>query len=85
MSGGELAGPSRPRQRREREREAARATILAAALDLARSHVVRLWATAHGLVALLGVGRLEPDAANLHALLDDVLRGVPPPPGEDPP
>lgn len=52
-------------------------------------HVVRLWATAHGLVALLGVGRLEPDTARLHALLDDalddVLRGVSPPPGNDPP
>jgi AcrR family transcriptional regulator len=50
-------------------------------------HVVRLWATAHGLVALLGVGRLEPDTARLHALLDDalddVLRGVSPSPGGD--
>ena len=39
-------------------------------------HVVRLWATAHGLVALLGVGRLEPDTTHLHALLDDALDDV---------
>jgi AcrR family transcriptional regulator len=51
-------------------------------------HVVRLWATAHGLVALLGVGRLEPETARLHALLDDalddVLRGLSTPSGNDP-
>ena len=39
-------------------------------------HVLRLWATAHGLVALLGVGRLEPDPEHLHALLDDALDDV---------
>lgn len=39
-------------------------------------HVVRLWATAQGLVALLGDGRLEPVAGRLHALLDDALDDV---------
>lgn len=42
----------------------------------AARHVLRLWATAHGLVALLGVGRLEPDTAHLHTLLNDALNDV---------
>jgi AcrR family transcriptional regulator len=53
----------------------------------AARHVLRLWATAHGLVALLGVGRLEPDTAHLHTLLDDalddVLRPLPTPSRKD--
>jgi AcrR family transcriptional regulator len=43
----------------------------------AAGHVLRLWATAHGLIALLAVGRVDVDPARLHALLgaavDDVL------------
>lgn len=42
----------------------------------AADHVLRLWATAHGLVALLGVGRLAPDPAHLHRLLDAALDDV---------
>lgn len=36
-------------------------------------HVLQLWATAHGLIALLVVGRVDVDAHGLHALLDDAL------------
>ncbi|MEY9848525.1 AcrR family transcriptional regulator [Streptacidiphilus sp. BW17] len=36
-------------------------------------HVLRLWATAHGLIALLVVGRVEVDADGLHALFEDAL------------
>lgn len=35
--------------------------------------VLRLWATAHGLVALRAVGRVVTGADGLHALLDDAL------------
>ncbi|QJY49917.1 TetR/AcrR family transcriptional regulator [Pseudonocardia broussonetiae] len=35
--------------------------------------VLRLWATAHGLVALRAVGRVVADGDGLHALLDDAL------------
>ena len=47
----------------------------------AADHVLRLWATAHGLLALYGVGRVDSDPEHLHALLDagldDVLRRLP--------
>lgn len=36
-------------------------------------HVLRLWATAHGLIALRVVGRVDIDADGLHALLEDAL------------
>jgi AcrR family transcriptional regulator len=36
-------------------------------------HVLQLWATAHGLIALQVVGRVDVDPAALHALLDDAL------------
>ncbi|MEU6609494.1 TetR/AcrR family transcriptional regulator [Streptomyces shenzhenensis] len=36
-------------------------------------HVLQLWATAHGLIALLVVGRVVVDADGLHALLEDAL------------
>lgn len=36
-------------------------------------HVLQLWATAHGLIALQLVGRVDIDPAALHALLDDAL------------
>jgi AcrR family transcriptional regulator len=36
-------------------------------------HVLQLWATAHGLIALQVVGRLDVDPAALHTLLDDAL------------
>jgi AcrR family transcriptional regulator len=36
-------------------------------------HVLQLWATAHGLIALQVVGRVDPDPAGLHALLEDAL------------
>jgi AcrR family transcriptional regulator len=57
--------------------------LLTAAGDRnAAAHVLRLWATAHGLLALLGVGRVVLDAPHLHATLDgaldDVLRPVSP-------
>ncbi len=42
----------------------------------ADQHVLRLWATAHGLLALLGVGRVELDATHLHAVLDAELDDV---------
>lgn len=37
------------------------------------NHVLQLWATAHGLIALRVVGRVKVDRAALHALLDDAL------------
>lgn len=40
------------------------------------SDVLRLWATAHGLVALLGVGRLQLDTGHLHAVLDAAIDSV---------
>jgi len=56
----------------------------------APDHVLRLWATAHGLIALLAVDRVDPDPDQLHRLLgaalDDVLAALPAPreqPGED--
>jgi AcrR family transcriptional regulator len=36
-------------------------------------HVLQLWATAHGLIALLVVGRVEVDVDGLHALFEDAL------------
>jgi AcrR family transcriptional regulator len=36
-------------------------------------HVLQLWATAHGLIALRVVGRVDADAFVLHALLEDAL------------
>jgi AcrR family transcriptional regulator len=36
-------------------------------------HVLQLWATAHGLIALRVVGRVDVDPTELHALLDDAL------------
>ncbi len=36
-------------------------------------HVLQLWATAHGLIALQVVGRVEVDSAGLHAILEDAL------------
>ena len=36
-------------------------------------HVLQLWATAHGLIALQVVGRVDVDPDALHALLDDAL------------
>jgi AcrR family transcriptional regulator len=48
--------------------------LLAAAGDQQPGqHVLQLWATAHGLIALRVVGRVEVDRAALHALLDDAL------------
>jgi hypothetical protein len=35
--------------------------------------MLQLWATAHGLIALRVVGRVDVDGAALHALLDDAL------------
>jgi AcrR family transcriptional regulator len=61
------------------------AGLLAAAGDRQPArHVLQLWATAHGLVALRVVGRVDADPAALHALLDDALtdclaRAVPAP------
>ena len=44
--------------------------LLAAAGDTRpEQHVLQLWATAHGLIALQVVGRVEADTAGLHALL----------------
>ena len=49
-------------------------SLLATAGDTRpEQHVLRLWATAHGLIALLVVGRVEVDAVGLHALYEDVL------------
>jgi AcrR family transcriptional regulator len=36
-------------------------------------HVLQLWATAHGLIALQAVGRVDVDSAVLHSLLEDAL------------
>jgi AcrR family transcriptional regulator len=48
--------------------------LLAAAGDQQPGqHVLQLWATAHGLIALQVVGRVDVDPASLHALLDDAL------------
>ena len=50
------------------------AGLLAAAGDRQPArHVLQLWATAHGLIALRVVGRVDADPAALHALLDDTL------------
>ena len=35
--------------------------------------MLQLWATAHGLIALLVVGRVDVDPDGLHALLEDAL------------
>lgn len=50
--------------------------LIAAGDEDAAMDVLRLWATAHGLLALLGVGRVDHDTAHLHALLDVVLEDV---------
>lgn len=42
----------------------------------AAAHVLRLWATAHGLLALLGVGRIELDTEHLYGALDAALDNV---------
>jgi AcrR family transcriptional regulator len=48
--------------------------LLAAAGDARpEEHVLQLWATAHGLIALQVVGRVDVDAAALHALFDNAL------------
>ncbi|MGF7237195.1 MAG: hypothetical protein ACQSGP_22895 [Frankia sp.] len=48
--------------------------LLAAAGDTQPDqHVLQLWATAHGLIALRVVGRVQVDSAALHALLDNAL------------
>jgi AcrR family transcriptional regulator len=48
--------------------------LLAAAGDTQpEQHVLQLWATAHGLIALQVVGRVDVDPAGLHALLEDAL------------
>ena len=48
--------------------------LLAAAGDTQpEQHVLQLWATAHGLIALQVVGRVGVDSAGLHALLEDAL------------
>jgi AcrR family transcriptional regulator len=50
------------------------AGLLTAAGDgQAPQHVLQLWATAHGLVALHTVGRIVSDPAALHALLEGAL------------
>ena len=60
--------------------------LLAAAGDTRpERHVLQLWATAHGLIALRVVGRVDVDPAGLHALLEDALtdcltRALPAPP-----
>jgi hypothetical protein len=49
-------------------------SLLAAAGDTRpEQHVLQLWATAHGLIALLVVGRVEVDTDGLHALYEDAL------------
>ncbi|WP_328997772.1 TetR/AcrR family transcriptional regulator [Kribbella sp. NBC_00709] len=49
-------------------------SLLAAGGDAQpEQHVLQLWATAHGLIALRVVGRVEVDSDGLHALLDDAL------------
>jgi AcrR family transcriptional regulator len=49
-------------------------SLLAVAGDTRpEQHVLQLWATAHGLIALLVVGRVEVDTAGLHALYEDAL------------
>lgn len=48
--------------------------LLAAAGDTEpERHVLQLWATAHGLIALQVVGRVQVDPAGLHALFDEAL------------
>jgi AcrR family transcriptional regulator len=48
--------------------------LLAAAGDTQpEQHLLQLWATAHGLIALQVVGRVGVDTAGLHALLEDAL------------
>jgi AcrR family transcriptional regulator len=48
--------------------------LLAAAGDTEpHRRVLQLWATAHGLIALQVVGRVDVDADGLHALLQDAL------------
>jgi AcrR family transcriptional regulator len=48
--------------------------LLAAAGDRQPTrHVLQLWGTAHGLIALRVVGRVDVDPPTLHALLDEAL------------
>jgi AcrR family transcriptional regulator len=50
------------------------ARLLKAAGDAQHErHVLQLWATAHGLIALQVVGRVVADPAALHALLEDAM------------
>ncbi len=52
-------------------------TLLADAGDQhAFEHVLQLWATAHGLIALLAVGRLDVDVVQLRTLADAALDDV---------
>jgi AcrR family transcriptional regulator len=39
-------------------------------------HVLQMWATVHGLIALLAVGRLDVDIAQLRALADSAINDV---------
>jgi AcrR family transcriptional regulator len=49
-------------------------SLLATAGDTQpEQHVLQLWATAHGLIALQVVGRVEVDINGLHALFEDAL------------
>jgi AcrR family transcriptional regulator len=49
-------------------------SLLATAGDThPEQHVLQLWATAHGLIALQVVGRVDVDVDGLHALFDDAL------------
>jgi hypothetical protein len=47
--------------------------LVAAGDTKPEQHVLQLWATAHGLIALQIVGRVDVDPAALHALLEDAL------------
>ncbi|MFT4041816.1 MAG: TetR/AcrR family transcriptional regulator, partial [Gordonia sp. (in: high G+C Gram-positive bacteria)] len=48
--------------------------LLAAAGDHhADRHVLQLWATAHGLIALMVVGRVDADVTALHAVFDNAV------------
>jgi AcrR family transcriptional regulator len=49
-------------------------SLLAAAGDTQpEQHVLQLWATAHGLIALQVVGRVDVDVDGLHVLFEDAL------------
>jgi AcrR family transcriptional regulator len=42
----------------------------------AANHVLQMWATVHGLIALLAIGRLEVDVAHLRTLADTSINDV---------